>query len=192
MGTCNSVPQAIKNLKLLQAFKGLTPKVMDCAEVSCDPLQRIVDDEKGTHRTDEVFNDEKGCICLNPDEYEIVLLPLDRALIKQRFGGMCDGALFDEKKFFFLEFKDNSLGNTEATIESTYTKAIKQLTQGLNLFRDKLSSIEIDFEKHVDVTCVLILSNIFPRHRAKEQDLMVSFANQNMVALSFERTIHFD
>lgn len=189
----NEVPVAIKNLKLQQAFKGYTPGVSECAEVSSDTLQLIIDDEHGTHRIPLTDNDEGCCVCKNPNGREVVLLPLDKGLIKNRLGGMCDGTLFDERLFYFVEFKDQAEGNTDAAIQYTYEKAQNQLTQGLTLFDEKLGAIDIEFRNHMYVTCVVILSEQFPRHRATEQDMMVDFAQQHHgVPLSFERTIHFD
>lgn len=189
----NEVPAAIKNLKLQQAFKGYTPGVSECAEVSTEPLQLIVDDDRGTHRIPLTDDDERCCVCKNPNGHEVVLLPLDKGLIKNRLGGMCDGALFDERLFYFVEFKDQAEGKTEESIQYTYQKAQTQLSEGLLLFDEKLRIIDIDFRNQVDVTCVVILSEQFPRHRATEQDMMVTFAQQHHgVPLSFERTIHFD
>lgn len=189
----NEVPAAIKNLKLQQAFKGYTPGVSECAEVSTEPLQLIVDDQHGTHRIPLTDNDEGCCVCKNPNGREVVLLPLDKGLIKNRLGGMCDGTLFDERLFYFVEFKDQAEGKTDAAIQYTYEKAQNQLTQGLKLFDEKLRAIDIKFRNQVDVTCVVILSEQFPRHRATEQDMMVTFAQQHHgVPLSFDRTIHFD
>lgn len=189
----NEVPTAIKNLKLQQAFKGYTPGLLACAEVSTEPLQLIVDDQHGTHRIPLTEYGEGCCICENPDGHEIVLLPLDKVLIKNRLGGICDGTLFDERLFYFVEFKDQAEGKTEESIQYTYQKAQTQLSEGLLLFDEKLRMIDIDFRNQVDVTCVVILSEQFPRHRATEQDIMVDFAQQHHgVPLSFERTIHFD
>ena len=108
---------------------------------------------------------------------------------------MADGAAFDERKFAFMEFKDQAQGNTPAAVEETYTKAANQLTAALNLFIEKLKSekTSIEFTKSTNVVCHIIVSEKFPRASALEQNMMLSFAMANNgVGLSFERVILFN
>ena len=108
---------------------------------------------------------------------------------------MADGAVFDEQKFVFLEFKDQAQGNSYSAIEDTYSKASNQLTAALHLFEEKMASnrASVNFTASVDVSCHIIVSDKFPRASALEQNMMLSFAmSNNGVALSFEREILFD
>lgn len=188
------IPTAIKRLKLASAFRGYNPGVLDCYEFSTDERVWVVDDVEGTHITNNVEDIHRCCVCLNPNQHELIILPLDKKLIKQRVGGMADGAAFDESKFAFLEFKDQAQGNTPDAVEETYTKAASQLTAALNLFIEKLKNDKtaIEFTKATNVVCHIIVSEKFPRASALEQSTMLSFAiSNNGVGLSFEREILF-
>ena len=195
MSLPNHIPDAVKRLKLASAFKGYNPGVLDCIEVSRDSQLMIVDDAEGTcisKRDDDYY---RCCLCVNPNNNEIVLLPLDKKLIKQRVGGMADGAVFDEQKFVFLEFKDQAQGKSYGAIEDTYTKASNQLTAALHLFEERVASDSayVNVTASVDVSCHIIVSDKFPRTSALEQNMMLLFAmSNNGVALSFDKVIVFN
>lgn len=189
------IPDAVKKLKLASAFRGYNPGVLNCIEVSHDSQFMIVDDAEGTFISTRGEDSYRCCLCTNPNNNEIVLLPLDKKLIKQRVGGMADGAVFDEQKFVFLEFKDQAQGNSYSAIEETYTKASNQLTAALHLFEERLASnsASVNFTASVNVSCHIIVSDKFPRVSALEQNLTLLFAmSNNGVALSFEREILFN
>ncbi len=195
MSLPDHIPEAVKRLKLASAFRGYNPGVLDCIEVSCDSQFRIVDDADGTCISKRGKDSYRCCLCVNPNNNEIVLLPLDKKLIKQRVGGMADGAVFDEQKFVFLEFKDQAQGISYSAIEDTYSKASNQLTAALHLFEEKMASnrASVNFTASVDVSCHIIVSDKFPRASALEQNMMLLFAmSNNGVALSFEREILFN
>ena len=194
MTSLGYIPNAVKRLKLVRAFKGYNPGVLDCIEISSNDQVMVVDDEECTHISTSTEDVSCCCLCYNPNRNEIVVLPLDKKLIKQRQGGMADGAAFDENKFAFLEFKDQAQGNTIESIERTYTKASSQLSAALNLFSDKLKDekVAIDFINTFNVICHIIVSEKFPRASALEQNMMLTFAlSNNGVGLSFEREITF-
>lgn len=185
------IPNAIKRLKLSRAFKGYNPSVLDCCEFSSEVRIMVVDDDY-THISQHEEDFNRCCICSNPNRHELIILPLDKKLIKQRVGGIADGAAFDESKFAFLEFKDQAQGNTPDSIKGTYTKAISQLTNALQLFDNKLKNIKIDFRTTINIVCHIIVSDKFPRASALEQNMMIDFAMTNKgVGLSFEREIAF-
>jgi hypothetical protein len=189
------IPDAVKKLKLVSAFKGYNPGVLDFIEVSHDNQFMIVDNAEGTCISKRGEDYYRCCLCVNPNNNEIVLLPLDKKLIKQRVGGMADGAVFDEQKFVFLEFKDQAQGNSYSAIEDTYTKASSQLTAALHLFEEKLASngAYINITASIDVSCHIIVSDKFPRASAIEQNMRLSFAmSNNGVGLSFEKEILFN
>ena len=187
------IPNAIKRLRLMGAFKDYNPGILDCIEVSSDERIMVVDDESCTHITNREDDVQRCCWCLNPYKNEIIVLPIDRKLIKQRIGGMADGAVFDENKFAFVEFKDQAQGNTPTAIEGTYSKATSQLSAALNLFAEKEKSVDIDFTTATHVFCHIIVSEKFPRASALEQNMMIAFAMANNgVGLSFEREILYN
>lgn len=195
MSMPDHIPDAVKRLKLASAFRGYNPGVLDCIEVSHDSNFMIVDDAEGTYISKREEDSFRCCLCINPNNREIVLLPLDKKLIKQRAGGMADGAVFDDQKFVFLEFKDQAQGNSYGAIEDTYTKASSQLTAALHLFEEKMASnsASINFTASVDVSCHIIVSDKFPRASALEQNMMLSFAmSNNGVALSFDKVVVFN
>ena len=195
MSIPDNIPDAVKRLKLASAFRGYNPGVLDCIEVSHDSNFMIVDDAEGTCISKREEDSFRCCMCVNPDNNEIVLLPIDKKLIKQWVGGMADGAVFDEQKFVFLEFKDQAQGNSYSAIEDTYTKASSQLTSALHLFEEKLASnsASVNFTASVDVSCHIIVSDKFPRASALEQNMMLLFAmSNNGVALSFDKVISFN
>lgn len=186
------IPDAVKKFKLVSAFKGYNPGILDCIEVSRNSSFMIVDNADGTCISKRVEDSYRCCLCVNPNNNEIVLLPLDKKLIKQRAGGMADSALFDVQKFVFLEFKDQALGNSYGAIKDTYTKASNQLTAAVKLFDSILKNITIDFKSIINIACHIIVSEKFPRASALEQNMMLSFAmSNNGVELSFEREITF-
>ena len=190
----DNIPEVVKRLKLVDAFKGYNPGVLDCIEVSRDSQIMIVDDAKGTCISKREADAYRCCLCINPTSSEIVLLPLDKRLIKQRAGGMADGAIFDEQKFVFLEFKDQAKGNYQTSVEGTYKKASSQLSAALQLFIEILAtnSICVDFLSNINVSCHIIVSDKFPRVSALEQNMRLLFSMKNHgVELSFEKKIFF-
>ncbi|MCR5066405.1 MAG: hypothetical protein K6A67_11660 [Bacteroidales bacterium] len=189
-----TIPPAVNKLRLVWAFKDYNPGILDCIENSYDERIKIIDDETYTHISNREEDLYRCCLCLNPNKNEIIVLPLDKRLVKQRDGGMADGAVFDENKFAFVEFKNQAQGNSPGAIEDTYTKATSQLTTALDLFTEKLkaTSIAINFTKTINVVCHIIVSEKFPRASALEQNMMIEFAMANYgVELSFEREILF-
>ena len=86
------IPLAVKQLKLTNAFKGYNPGVLDCIEISRNEQIMVVDDDICTHISNNEEDIHRCCFCSNPDKNEIVVLPLDKKLIKQKKGGMADDA----------------------------------------------------------------------------------------------------
>lgn len=185
------IPQAFTGLKLMQAFKGYNPSVTDCMEITSAERIMIID-EGFTHITDDPMDAGRCCFAINPSLHELVVLPLDKRLVKQRDGGMADGAVFDASKFAFLEFKDQAEGNSESLIQYTYDKATSQLEAALQLFRQQIASCGINLDDQREVECHVIVSESFPRSKAREQAMMTAFAlDTDGVTLSFEREVLF-
>lgn len=187
-----NIPTAIKKLRLARAFRGYNPGVLDCIETSLDDKIMVVDDDKCTHISKQKEDTCRSCLCTNPFKNEIIVLAIDKKLIKKRRGGMADGAVFDENKFAFVEFKTNAQGNTEEAIKHTYEKATEQLTAALNLFVEKCNKVAVNFTSDTNVICHVIMSEKFPRASAWEQSTMIAFAiSNNGIELSFDSEISF-
>lgn len=187
-----NVPQAVKNLKLCQAFKGHNPDIITCIEQIKDKEFYIEDDEKDkfTKRVNQ-STPGKSCKICNPQQKVAILLPIDNKFIKICQGGIADAAVFNEQDFHFVEFKTNAEGNNDNSVKLTYDKAMSQLKETLTLFENNIKSIGIDFKKQVDIECNIIVSESFPRNNAIEMTNAIYFAEQtNGIPLNFENEIH--
>ncbi len=188
------IPEAVKQLQLMYAFKGHATSILDCIEIRKDEELKIIDDnEKGYTRYIETNIDDGKCLqAHNPNNHEIILLPIDNKFILNHCGGIADCAIFNTTLFCFAEFKANAQGNSQKAIEDTYTTAIKQLKETLRIFMQKLQAIKQNFIKRTEVICHIIVSNQFPRSRATEQTYQLSFAKETGIELSFENEISFE
>ena len=187
-----NVPQAVKNLKLCQAFKGHNPNIADCIEKISDDVFYIEDNTqvKYTIKVQEPTNC-KVCKVLNPQKEIAILLPIDNKFIKTCQGGIADAAVFNELCFHFVEFKTNAKGNSDNSVKSTYEKATSQLKKTLTLFENNINSVGFDFRKKVDIECNIIVSESFPRNNAMEMTYAMLFAEQtNGIPLNLENEIH--
>lgn len=188
----DSLPAAISQLKLVFAFQGHCPSVIDCIDSTFLARTMVVDDSvmSYSHFTDE----EKGGQCVivnNIAGHEVFLLAIDNKFISNFKGGIADCALFDETNFNFVEFKTNAKGHSEAQIKDTYRKAMDQLENTYNHFKEKLSNVGLAFERTVEIKCYIIVSEMFPRETAMEEDMKIEFAQDCKLELCFERTISF-
>lgn len=188
------IPEAIKRLQLIYAFKGHATSILDCIEIRNDTELKVIDDnEKGhTRYVDSNIYDDKCLQAHNPNKNEIILLPIDNKFISNHCGGITDCAIFNTTLFCFAEFKANAQGNSQKAIEDTYTTAIQQLKETLKIFIEKLQTIGQDFIKCTEIICHIIVSNQFPRSRATEQTYQLSFAKETGSELSFESEITFE
>jgi len=191
----NSLPEAVKRLRLVYAFRGYATKIKDCLVVSREKELVVIDDEDAhCSRFSTLDTDrERGCLIHNPGEDEIVLLPIDNKLITNHAGGVADCAVFNSLLFCFIEFKSNAKGNTEVAIDDTYRKAINQLKETLHIFKERIEDAQNHFKIHTetDIRCHVIVSALFPRSRAVEQTYQLAFAQDTGIALSFENEITF-
>lgn len=187
-----NVPQAVKNLKLCQAFKGHNPNIADCIEEISDNAFYIEDNEQVKYTIKvQVPTNCKVCKVLNPQKGIAILLPIDNKFIKICQGGIADAAVFNEQDFHFVEFKTNAEGNNDNSVKSTYSKAMSQLKKTLTLFENNIKSIGIDFRNQVDIECNIIVSESFPRNNAIEMTNAMQFAEEtNGIPLNFENEIY--
>lgn len=190
-----NLPQAVKRLHLVYAFKGYATPVVECIDVRREKELVVVDDEEyhSTCFSNLNCDRDKGCLIHNPNEDEIVLLPIDNRLIANHPGGVADCAVFNNSLFCFLEFKSNAQGNTLAAINDTYQKAMAQLKETLHIFTERIEDAQKHFETYTEtnIECHIIVSKLFPRNRAVEQTYQLAFAQDTGIALSFENEITY-
>lgn len=187
------LPDEVRKLRLGSAFRGYAKSIKGCITLTSEARVLIVDDHSFNTHISHNTNDEcRACIAINPENHQLVVLSIDHVLVSQHCGGMADGAVFDYRKFAFIEFKDEAHGNSVPQIEKTYDKAISQLHEAILLFKNKTADVKIDFINAIDIECHIIVSESFPRVKTTEQQKMISFPLYNYnVPLSFERNVNF-
>lgn len=186
------LPLEVSRLRLGSAFRGYAVPFHDCISLTSDQRVLLVDDGI-TQISHNPEDDYRACIALNPDFHQLIVLSIDHKLINQRDGGMADGAVFDTKKFAFVEFKDHAEGNTDYSIAQTYEKAVSQLHNAVELFKELTANVAVKFLDMVEVECHVIVSEMFPEAKTIQQDKAIEFAMDNHgLKLSFEREVFFN
>ncbi len=173
---------AIDRLKLDEAFGAGTFKPFnECWTVRMDTELLVVDDdtEKVSRFSDDKEEAIKALLIINENNRQIVLLSIDNKLIKDHEGGITDCALFDKEQFRFVEFKTNAYGNSEQSVRDTFDKATGQLTETIQVFKDRLGKVNIQFEDSVTICCHIVISHRFPKSRAVKQEYQIIFADEN-------------
>ena len=183
-----AIPQAIQNLRLVSAFKCYHPDITSLIDSSTDSFLYVVDDEamKVSRLASKEEGEMNGFIAENPQNNSVFLLPIDHKLLNSLPGGVADCALFDEKTFAFIEFKTNASGNSSNSIEYTYNKAVSQIENTLGVFKSCIDNVHLDFLKTIRVMAYVVVSPMFPRANATEQNLIVDFATHTGLELSFD------
>lgn len=187
-----NTPEAVKNLKLKWAFKGVTSALEQYYTVVYDKEFFIEDDTTCSKRTIVVQtpSQNKYCKVSNEKGTEAVVLAIDNALIPHHKGGIADGAVFNTNDFHFVEFKTNAQGNSVKAVEEIYQKAMQQLKSTIDLFQKQLQKANIEFTETINVECHMIVAMNFPRHNAAEMTYALAFATDTKgIPLSFENTI---
>lgn len=185
---------AIDRLKLDEAFSTGTFKPFnECWTVRMDTELLVVDDdiEKVSRFSDDKEEALKALLIINENNRQIVLLSVDNKLIKDHEGGIADCALFDEEQFRFVEFKTNAYGNSEQSVRDTFDKATGQLTETIQVFKDKLANINIHFQDAITLCCHIVISQRFPKSRAIKQEYQMNFADENNVPLFFSEKTYW-
>jgi|WetSurMetagenome_2_1015567.scaffolds.fasta_scaffold220065_1 hypothetical protein len=194
MAENKNIPVAIKQLHLCTAFQGYAKSLMECIEISNEKEILVVDDDD-KHISCIVTAgdfDDKCFHAINPNSQEIILLSIDHNLIKNNKGVIADCAVFSTSVFSFVEFKANAEGHSQKAIDGTYQKAIKQLTETLNLFIRLIKKAHSDLlEAAGDVNCHIVVNQKFPRTNAMENECIIRFMEENHVELSFEPSQKF-
>lgn len=188
------VPQAVQNLRLCHAFRGYRQRVTDCITPTTEKEFYIKDDGQ-TNTVVIAFDsdDDKVCKVINLSGREAVVLAIDHKLVDNREGGIADGAVFNLSDFHFVEFKTNAVCQSDTGVEETYTKAMRQLISTLDLFKEVLAKVQVDFTAKVHVECHVIVSSIFPRNNASEMTKALLFAETTGgIPISFDNEIELD
>lgn len=188
-----SISIEISNLRLCSAFKDLACDILSCIEVDNSSHVYIIDDTEHKYscfiKSDEVVLD---CFCgININNYNLHLLAIDNKLMTNIPGGIADCALFNSDHFVLIEFKTNAEGNTQASVEYTYQKAIDQLKNTIKIFSARLKKVQIDFYKHINIVPHIVVASKFPRSQAMEQNYAIQFANDTFLELNFENSHEF-
>ena len=125
----------------------------------------------------------------NEQKRAIVLLSIDNKLLTGIRGGIADCAIFDDKQFRFVEFKTNAEGNAK----KNFDKATGQLKNTIKVFKDRLQTVDIQFEDAVVLSCHVVVSNTFPRSQAMMQDYQFEFATDtDGILLSFDSETYWE
>ena len=189
----NTIPKAIKNLKLLFAFRGYHPSFQECIAVTNEKEFRIIDDEKSKCTCITTDADpSKCCVVLNPKGDEAVVLSIDNKLISNHKGGISDGAVFNISHFHFIEFKSNAMGHSLEQIKSTYDKAIDQLLETLNIFIKNISRTGLNFCEKTTISCHIVVSKEFPRSSATEQTCQLEFTLKTTKRFNYPVELDFE
>ncbi len=183
-----SVPEAVSNLKLVLAFKGHSVALMDCITTTTDSVAYVIDDDIVKVSRFATYEEalSGGLVANNDENHDLHLLAIDNKLMANIPGGIADCALFDKDTFLFVEFKLNAQGYSEKGIADTYEKAISQIEHTISIFKEKIAKTSVDFAAATQVMGIVIVSNIFPRQRAMEQNYKVKFGQRTGLELSFE------
>lgn len=179
----------IDELGLREAFPGNDGfadfnKCWTCTQNTCAV---VIDDVTGSRFSDNVDLDRnQGFLIINNDNRTVFLLAIDKKLIGNHPGGIADCAVFDIAQFLFVEFKSNALGNSDESIRDSFEKAISQLEETINIFRNRVPRLFTERE----VMCFIVTNHSFPRATATKQNYIYKFFEENQLELSFH-TRHF-
>ena len=99
----------------------------------------------------------------NPNNTEIVLLPLDNRIItgpKVTQGGVCDCALLTVNELSLIEFKTNAKTVSNKTLEQRCREASSQILHTIDgIIKPKCSQKGIDIDKKVDIDAYIVFNN---------------------------------
>lgn len=182
------VPAAVKRLRLSRAFRGYSPGILECINISNNTKIYVIDDDilKVSRFAEESEMAYGGFCAENTETNDIILLPIDNCLMSNIPDGIADCAIFDERLFAFVEFKAKAQGNSPQSREDTYRKAISQIENTLSIFTRLINMVKLNFAEEIEIIGVVVVSPKFPRSNATEQNLMTEFILRNGLELSFE------
>ncbi|PWK28649.1 hypothetical protein LV89_00854 [Arcicella aurantiaca] len=131
-------------------------------------------------------NDDLLFTVLNPTQKEITFLAIDEGVFQgtiEYSDGRCDFALFDDRRFCFVENKNVNLKHRRQERLS----AFDQLKETILKFKEKLDFGNYQVEAQVSFKA----SQIYPRQRSSNQNKVVEFEDELNVALFENNNIEF-
>ena len=162
-----NIPTAVKKLRLCSALS-------DCGRISVQQAMVISTDSRLYVYDDAIlgYSDWTNIVpsnlsetfsADNPNNTEIVLLPLDNRIItgpKVTQGGVCDCALLTVNELSLIEFKTNAKTVSNKTLEQRCREASSQILHTIDgIIKPKCSQKGIDIDKKVDVDAYIVFNN---------------------------------
>lgn len=162
-----NIPTAVKKLRLCSALS-------DCGRISVQQAMVISTDSRLYVYDDAIlgYSDWTNIVpsnlsetfsADNPNNIEIVLLPLDNRIItgpKVTQGGVCDCALLTVNELSLIEFKTNAKTVSNKTLEQRCREASSQILHTIDgIIKPKCSQKGIDIDKKVDINAYIVFNN---------------------------------
>lgn len=162
-----NIPTAVKKLRLCSALS-------DCGRISVQQAMVISTDSRLYVYDDAIlgYSDWTNIVpsnlsetfsADNPNNTEIVLLPLDNRIItgpKVTQGGVCDCALLTVNELSLIEFKTNAKTVSNKTLEQRCREASSQILHTIDgIIKPKCSQKGIDIDKKVDINAYIVFNN---------------------------------
>lgn len=162
-----NIPTAVSNLRLCSALSDCGRiGVQQAMVISTDSRLYVYDDATLGYsdwtnivpsNLSETFSAD------NPNNIEIVLLPLDNRIItgpKVTQGGVCDCALLTVNELSLIEFKTNAKTVSNKTLEQRCREASSQILHTIDgIIKPKCSQKGIDIDKKVDINAYIVFNN---------------------------------
>lgn len=162
-----NIPTAVKKLRLCSALSDCGRiGVQQAMVISTDSRLYVYDDATLGYsdwtnivpsNLSETFSAD------NPNNTEIVLLPLDNRIItgpKVTQGGVCDCALLTVYELSLIEFKTNAKTVSNKTLEQRCREASSQILHTIDgIIKPKCSQKGIDIDKKVDIDAYIVFNN---------------------------------
>ncbi len=162
-----NIPTAVSNLRLCSALS-------DCGRIGVQQAMVISTDSRLYVYDDAIlgYSDWTNIVpsnlsetfsADNPNNIEIVLLPLDNRIItgpKVTQGGVCDCALLTVNELSLIEFKTNAKTVSNKTLEQRCREASSQILHTIDgIIKPKCSQKGIDIDKKVDINAYIVFNN---------------------------------
>jgi hypothetical protein len=162
-----NIPTAVKKLRLCSALS-------DCGRISVQQAMVISTDSRLYVYDDATlgYSDWTNIVpsnlsetfsADNPNNTEIVLLPLDNRIItgpKVTQGGVCDCALLTVNELSLIEFKTNAKTVSNKTLEQRCREASSQILHTIDgIIKPKCSQKGVDIDKKIDIDAYIVFDN---------------------------------
>lgn len=161
-----NIPTAVSNLRLCSALSNCGCGVQHAMVISTDEKLYVYDDATlGYSAWSNIVpsNLSKTFSADNPNNTEIVLLPLDNSIItgpKVTQGGVCDCALLTVNELSLIEFKTNVKTESDKTLEQRCREALSQILHTINgIIKPKCNQQRIDIEEKVDIDAYIVFDS---------------------------------